>query len=112
MAVQGAAIVRHSPEMALSPFREASQFEATLQRIDPSPVPGMWVASSRALGRRRWALRVDAGEGGVFSSKTDDEGGLLDEGESMIACRSTCWAAMSAISFSERPDGEAPCALG
>ena len=87
MAPQGAAIVRHFPEKALSPFREASQFEATLQRIDPSPVPGMWVASSRALGRRRWALRLDAGEGGVFSSKTDDEGGLLDEGESMDAAK-------------------------
>jgi len=27
------------------------------------------------------------GRGGVFSSKTDDEGGLLDEGESMDAAK-------------------------
>src|SRR5437870_4445471 len=38
----------------------------------------MWVAPSRALGRRRWALRVDAGEAGSFSRKqTTKEGSSM-----------------------------------
>src|SRR5712692_7455068 len=38
----------------------------------------MWVASSRALGRRRWALRVDAGEAGSFPRKqTTKEGSSM-----------------------------------
>src|SRR3989454_1205768 len=38
----------------------------------------MWVAPSRALGRRRWALRVDAGEAGSFPRKqTPKEGSSM-----------------------------------
>src|SRR5438132_13966159 len=40
----------------------------------------MWVASSRALGRRRWALRVDASEAGSFPRKQ-----MTKEGSSMRA---------------------------
>src|SRR2546425_3505402 len=38
----------------------------------------MWVAPAWALGRRRWALRVDAGEAGSFSRKqTTKEGSWM-----------------------------------
>src|SRR5437867_1897376 len=50
----------------------------------------MWVAPSRALGRRRWALRVNAGEARSFSRKQTTKEGSSMRARAWMKGKGTC----------------------
>src|SRR2546430_15230196 len=57
----------------------------------------MWVAPSRALGRRRWALRVDAGEAGSFSRKQTTKEGSSMRARAWMKGKGTCVLTVSLL---------------
>src|SRR5438552_10554523 len=79
----------------------------------------MWVAPSRALGRRRWALRVDAGEAGSFSRKQTTKEGSSMRARAWMKQKGSCvltvslllsllsWPAQSASANNTAFSGEA-----
>src|SRR5437667_7355170 len=79
----------------------------------------MWVAPSRALGRRRWALRVDAGEAGSFSRKQTTKEGSSMRARAWMKGKGSCvltvslllsllsWPAQSASANNTTFSGEA-----
>src|SRR5437870_2384618 len=79
----------------------------------------MWVAPSRALGRRRWALRVNAGEAGSFSRKQTTKEGSSMRARAWMKGKGSCvltvslllsllsWPAQSASANNTTFSGEA-----
>src|SRR5437867_5533555 len=79
----------------------------------------MWVAPSRALGHRRWALRVDAGEARSFSRKQTTKEGSSMRARAWMKGKGTCvltvslllsllsWPAQSASANNTAFSGEA-----
>src|SRR5213594_428209 len=57
----------------------------------------MWVAPSRALGRRRWALRVDAGEAGSFSRKQTTKEGSSMRARAWMKQKGSCVLTVSLL---------------
>src|SRR5712691_456890 len=57
----------------------------------------MWVASSRALGRRRWALRVDAGEVGSFPRKQTTKEGSSMRARAWMKGKGSCVLTVSLL---------------
>src|SRR5216683_1500252 len=57
----------------------------------------MWVAPSGALGRRRWALRVDAGEAGSFSRKHTTKEGFSMRARARLQRRGSCVLTVSLL---------------
>src|SRR5438552_4300613 len=57
----------------------------------------MWVAPSRALGRRRWALRVNAGEARSFSRKQTTKEGSSMRARAWMKGKGTCVLTVSLL---------------
>src|SRR5437870_9193998 len=57
----------------------------------------MWVAPSRALGRRRWASRVDAGEAGSFSRKQTPKEGSSMRARAWMKQKGSCVLTVSLL---------------
>src|SRR5437870_5475474 len=57
----------------------------------------MWVAPSRALGRRRWALRVNAGEAGSFSRKQTTKEGSSMRARAWMKGKGSCVLTVSLL---------------
>src|SRR5713101_6117923 len=57
----------------------------------------MWVASSRALGRRRWALRVDAGEVWSFPRKQTTKEGSSMRARAWMKGKGSCVLTVSLL---------------
>src|SRR5438093_5859122 len=60
----------------------------------------MWVAPSRALGRRRWALRVDAGETGSFPRKQTTKEGSSMRARAWMKGKGSCVLTVSLLLMS------------
>src|SRR3989449_2615150 len=57
----------------------------------------MWVAPARALGRRRWALRVNAGEAGSFSRKQTTKEGSSMRARAWMKGKGSCVLTVSLL---------------
>src|SRR5438093_2278745 len=60
----------------------------------------MWVAPSRALGRRRWALRVNAGEARSFSRKQTTKEGSSMRARAWMKGKGSCVLTVSLLLMS------------